>query len=556
MNEILKLEIQTICLVHIVAIVLAIIFVMIFYTKASHNHATRSFLVMQISVIGWMIFKIFKTVSPTEITRWWFIVAYYFCACVFEVSFLEFSFAHYKGYPLKNKYRITLTCLAIMQFFWILTNPLHHLFYATYNFFHDSFGPLFYVHSIIIYIVIIIGYSYNYITFKRCFKHYRWWYQLTIGFAILFPLFINFLYISKALHRWFKIWEIPFIFDVTPIMFVMSTLIFVYVTFNYDYIDISPVMRHEIVHKLDTAIGIADSNFDIIYTNAKLSNILGDYPLTELRRSLTHLKSNTHTITIGNKTYALNMQKAPTLLETQHIVTLVDITDYYRTELALSNERKRLININNELKIAIKTLRKSSKVNAKRYVARELHDIIGHSLVVAIKLLEVAKLYQSSDQAAAKNALTDARIAIASGIDNMQNVNAKGSSNTTDQLKTELTQLLKRVAHTRIDTHLNYKARSQQIDPLIYDTIYKACQELITNTLKHAQASHLIISLKIAHHGVQLLVMDNGNGCKNIVQGNGLKGLRQRLKSVNGTINQSCEIGEGVTTTIAIPLNV
>lgn len=556
MCEVLKLEIQTICLVHILAIVLAIIFVMIFYTKASHNHATRAFLIMQISVIGWMVFKVFKTVSPTEITRWWFIVAYYFCACLFEVSFLEFSFAHYKGYPLKNKYRIALTCLAITQFSWILTNPLHHLFYATYNFWHDSFGPLFYVHSIIVYIVIIIGYSYNFKTFKRRFKDYRWWYQSTIGFAILFPLLINFLYISKTLHRWFKLLGIPFIFDVTPIMFVISTLIFVYATFNYDYIDISPVMRHEIVHKLDTAIGIADSNFDIIYTNAKLSAILGDYPLVKLRRSLIQLKSNTHSITISDKTYVLRMQKAPTLLENQYIVTLVDITDYHHAEMALSSERKRLINIKNELHIAIKALRKSSKVNAKRYVARELHDIIGHSLVVAIKLLEVAKLYQLSDPTAAVNALTDARLAIASGIDNMQNVNVKASLNTTDQLRSELTQLLKRVTRTRIHTHLNFKMRSQQIDPLVYDTLYKACQELITNTLKHAQANDLIISIKIVQNNVQLLVMDNGKGCKNIVQGNGLNGLQQRLKAVNGTINQSCEQGEGVTTKIAIPLNV
>lgn len=89
MTEHLILEIRTICFTHIISIILATVLLVIFYYKAYNEKSIKALLVVQLSMIFWMVFKIFKTVSPTVEIRWSFVVAYYICTCILESSFLR-----------------------------------------------------------------------------------------------------------------------------------------------------------------------------------------------------------------------------------------------------------------------------------------------------------------------------------------------------------------------------------------------------------------------------------------------------------------------------------
>jgi signal transduction histidine kinase len=406
MSELLKFEIQTICIVHIVAIILAIIFFMMFYIKAYKDIAVRWFLIMQISMITWMVFKIFKTVSPTEISRWWFIVGYYFCTCVFEVSFLEFGYSYYKGESISNKIRSIIYIFPIVQFLVVVTNPYHHLFYKTYDFWGDSFGILFYVHTTIVYSFVAAGFIYGVFKFRREFQNKKLWYKYMIALAIIFPLVINFLYISRILQHFIFSIGIPIIFDITPIAFTWATLAFVYATFKHDFLSLSPIMKHEIVHKLDTAICILGSDYKVLYINEKLKNVFGNHTKKTIHevlkkmnmsevRSLKLLKKE---LRIDDKYISVYIREMSTLIETQYLVTIKDISSYRYVESEIKEKQKELLSSNIELENNIAILKETSKAGARNYVARELHDIIGHSLVVTVKLLEVARLYINKDK--------------------------------------------------------------------------------------------------------------------------------------------------------------
>lgn len=560
MKDILKLEIQTICIVHIVAIILSIIFFMMFYIKANKDYALKAFLVMQVSMIGWMVFKIFKTVSPNVISRWWFIVGYYVCACVFEVAFLEFGYAYYKGRSLPNKVKYPIYTLSFLQIVAVITNPYHHMFYATYDFWGDSFGILFYIHTLIVYTFIAVGFVYCYKTFKIRFQHKNRWYKYFISGGILVPLIFNFLYITKVIHRFVFSIGIPVIFDITPIVFTWSTLAFVYATFKHDFLNLSPIMKHEIVHKLDTPICVLGSSCDVIYVNEKLESIFDDEATEVIQKTLNkeiinELKDVKREIKIQGLSFIIFVKEVYSIRETQYLIILRDITTYRKVENKIKCSQKDLNNSNKELKKAINTLKETSKIGARNYVARELHDIIGHSLVVAIKLLEVAKLYYKKDKNQSIVALYDASSSIGAGIENMNTISLKERMDgiyTGELLKKDLRKLFERIKNAEIKTNLHFKGVYYKIDEKVFDIIKKVCTELITNSLKHSGGTEIFISVNIKRDSMNILVMDNGNGCDNLIKGNGLNGIEERLKLIGGNVDFISSKHEGFMSKISI----
>jgi len=560
MSYILKLEIQTICTVHIIAIVMSIIGSMMLYIKTDRDDSVKAFLVMQTSIILWMVFKIFKTVAPTEPLRWGFIVLYYACVCVLEVAFLEFAYGHYKGKRMSRKIRYILYIFPVIQIIMIGTNPSHHLFYKTFDFFGDTFGVLFYVHFLIEYVFIFIGSYYCVLTFRKEFKNKKLIYRYMVSSAIVFPMIMNLLYVAKVFHKFLRTFDDYIIFDVTPIVFTWSGLLFVYVTFKHNFFNISPIMKHEIIHKLDTPIAVLDSAYDMVYKNEKLEQMLEDFSEETYIDFLNVYRRgeyvNQEEVLCNGSHFMMFLKTIASFKETEHILTIRDITNYRKIEDEINNEQHKLVLANEEFLEMIETLKELSKAGARNYVARELHDIVGHSLVVTIKLLEVSDLYYDSDKKLSLEALSDAISTLELGIQEMKTI--KDPDNTSysgDMLKNDLDKMLEHVEFVGIKTSLNFKGLYSKLDEPIYIMIKKICTELITNALKHSQATELFISIQIHHSEVDLLVIDNGVGHSKLVKGNGLKGIEDRLKVLEGTVKFNTSMDEGFISKIIIPLN-
>ncbi len=558
-SEKLKAEIAVISIVHIVAIVLALVFFMVIYIKARRDYAVKAFLVMQASTIFWMIFKIFKTVSPTETLRWAFIVAYYFCICLFEVTFFEFSFSYYKGRPLKKAFRYGLYSLATIQFLWVLTNPWHHLFYATYNFWTDSFGVLFYVHSVIAYGLLLAGVVYCGLTFRRRFVDVALWYKVALAVAMLFPLIFNYLFIAGKIEQLLHLFGIAFTFDtdITPIIFVLSTSIFLYATFNHQLLDLSPIMKHEIVHKLDTAICVVDDQGKVVYVNQKMLQSFGSSAKSGIAQLIKRLKiddmvDKSSDILVDNRVYDVFVQRVDVLLSKQYIMRFNNISDYKKVEADILLEQRALSETNQALQGVIEELKKVSKIGARNYVARELHDIIGHSLVVAIKALEVAKLYRQIDPSASQKAIDDSARALQMGVQLMGDVNTDKARLYGAALQRDIEDILRRIASSKIKTRLNFRGAHQLVDGAVYDAISRICLELVTNSLKHAAASEIFISVTLRPATIDLLYIDDGVGCANLEAGNGLRGIKKRLSEINGMVKFVSPPGEGFSASIKI----
>jgi signal transduction histidine kinase len=95
--------------------------------------------------------------------------------------------------------------------------------------------------------------------------------------------------------------------------------------------------------------------------------------------------------------------------------------------------------------------------------------------------------------------------------------------------------------------------------PALQEEIYHIAQESLNNTLKHAHAKHVSVSLTYGPREVRVLVRDDGEGFSlNAAAeggGLGLRGMRERAQRIRGCLTIDSAPGQGATITVEAPLD-
>lgn len=114
--------------------------------------------------------------------------------------------------------------------------------------------------------------------------------------------------------------------------------------------------------------------------------------------------------------------------------------------------------------------------------------------------------------------------------------------------------------NTLVGTGVNYNLEHYQLKERLPEnielTLFRICQELINNTLKHAKATEIVVQLIKSKKNVVLIVEDNGQGFdqKQSSDGIGLLNLTSRLNTINGEVSYESSPGSGTSATVRIPL--
>ena len=101
-----------------------------------------------------------------------------------------------------------------------------------------------------------------------------------------------------------------------------------------------------------------------------------------------------------------------------------------------------------------------------------------------------------------------------------------------------------------------------RLPPTIETTIYRAVQEAMTNVLKHARASRVVITLNRLKGYVSVIIEDDGRGFDGEEAmdptasrtGLGLLGMRERVALAGGTLEIESSPGAGTSILIRIPI--
>ena len=76
----------------------------------------------------------------------------------------------------------------------------------------------------------------------------------------------------------------------------------------------------------------------------------------------------------------------------------------------------------------------------------------------------------------------------------------------------------------------------------------------MTNAIRYSSADKIDIIMKFLDDRLELYIFDNGKGCGEIKENNGLSGIRRRIEKIGGTVKFSSVEGDGFTTMIKIPI--
>ena len=107
-----------------------------------------------------------------------------------------------------------------------------------------------------------------------------------------------------------------------------------------------------------------------------------------------------------------------------------------------------------------------------------------------------------------------------------------------------------------IDIEFHLIGQLPSIAPEYELMLYRIIQELLQNTVKHSRASHVLVQLNCHGDMISINVEDNGIGFDDTSsttrEGMGLRGIRSRLKSLNGTVSIHNNPGGGASVYIEV----
>ncbi len=206
------------------------------------------------------------------------------------------------------------------------------------------------------------------------------------------------------------------------------------------------------------------------------------------------------------------------------------------------NEELELANI--QLKHMVNKSEENARTRERNRLAREIHDILGHSLTAITTGLVACKelmdrpedLRQKIDQLSnvASNALVEARRSVKQlRPDSL----VKYSFYPAIQ---ELADNISQVTHTEVSfTYID----EGKLTPMLEDVLYRIIQECITNAVRHGQATQIHIFLEVTLHHIKLDISDNGIGCEQLTMGSGMTGMAERIAEFEGTIHYESDSG-------------
>lgn len=217
-----------------------------------------------------------------------------------------------------------------------------------------------------------------------------------------------------------------------------------------------------------------------------------------------------------------------------------------------ANERRSRAELeqrNRELLAAEAMLDASSRLAERARISRELHDTIGHHLTVLSVNLEVLR-HHADDRTL--DAVLAARTVTRLMLADVRDVVTTLRQDRAIDLKLALSKLA--TGSGPPDVHLCVADDAEVTDPACAHAVFRCAQEAITNAVRHAEARHVWIDLACSPDGgIELQVRDDGRGARQIVFGNGLRGMRERVEEIGGRLDVSTGPGAGFGVRARIP---
>jgi two-component system sensor histidine kinase DesK len=199
-----------------------------------------------------------------------------------------------------------------------------------------------------------------------------------------------------------------------------------------------------------------------------------------------------------------------------------------------------------KLRMAQEEVERLAKLAERERIARDMHDLLGHTLSVVVLKSELAQKLMSRDPARALQEIAEVERISRQGLAEVREaITGYRSSG----LAAEIEHVRDTLSAAGIDTTI--EAHALKLAPAQETALSLALREAATNVIRHAAATKCHIRFYAQDGSALMEVQDDGRG-GDAPFGNGLSGMRERIQSLGGVLMKETE--QGTRLKIRLPL--
>ena len=198
--------------------------------------------------------------------------------------------------------------------------------------------------------------------------------------------------------------------------------------------------------------------------------------------------------------------------------------------------------------------------NERKRMANHLHDGIGQLLSAANMNVNVLEDYKDDSETFTK-ILGKTKYILSEAIADVRTLSHQIMPNMLikNTLSNALRDLIENTTSPRLQISLKMEGLDQKLDHNIQVVLYRTIQECINNTIKHAEANKIEITVIQDENSIFTELADNGKGFNPLKinarnDGMGLENIKSRIHFLKGSINIESAETKGTKITVEIPL--
>lgn len=271
----------------------------------------------------------------------------------------------------------------------------------------------------------------------------------------------------------------------------------------------------------------------------------------------------------------LSMPLTPMSLQSAMLASLIELPPAFLFAFVFiyiarrqQEERERAEALIAQLEIAQEQLRAYANEVAELAVtrernrmAREIHDTLGHFLTLLAVQLETALKMQERSDTRLRGELVEARRVATECLAEVRTSVAalRPADPTAQSFTSALEQLTHEFESTQPETDvvLDLEGPVQELAPELRIALYRCAQESLTNIRKHAQATKVLLRLRVEDGVADLTIVDNGVGGASADDdhepGFGLLGIRERIALLGGSFTAQPNADRGWRVHVTVP---
>lgn len=214
--------------------------------------------------------------------------------------------------------------------------------------------------------------------------------------------------------------------------------------------------------------------------------------------------------------------------------------------LRLSEEK--LKKANKDLEMYASSIEELTLLRERNRLSREIHDSVGHALsAIVVQLGAVERTVEKDPQASkeiikalrkfTQNSLNEVRMSV-------RKIKPKEFEDYEGILMIE--ELVKNFEKiTGVDVRLSFTKKKWPLSSDQSFILYRIIQEFLSNSIRHGKATLIEIFMSFNNYKVTVTLKDNGVGAENVIEGMGLKNMRERITEIGGNFDYITKSKEG-----------